>query len=173
MGRPKTQTNGYAMINAIFAMDANGGIGKNGTLPWPKNSRDFRWFRSHTTNKIVVMGKNTWDDPNMPKPLPKRHNVVITSKVNSLPYYENLDTVSIQDARSWLVQNSNKELFIIGGAKVLTEYWDLIERFYITEFPDSYDCDTFISNDNLDSMKSKRMWLAQSDFDDLQFKVYG
>ena len=66
-------------MKAIFAVDANFGIGKNGTLPWPKNKDDFAWFREHTLGKTIVMGRRTWDDPAFPKPLPKRTNVVVTS----------------------------------------------------------------------------------------------
>jgi len=67
------------VIRAILACDDNWGIGKNGTLPWPHNPADQKWFKECTINSTVVMGKTTWDDPDMPKPLPKRRNVVITS----------------------------------------------------------------------------------------------
>ena len=43
------------MIKAIFAMDEGGGIGKDGTLPWPKNDKDLRWFKTNTTNTTVVL----------------------------------------------------------------------------------------------------------------------
>ena len=36
------------MIKAILACDAEGGVGKNNTLPWPKNSRDLKWFKDNT-----------------------------------------------------------------------------------------------------------------------------
>ena len=55
------------MISSIFAIDASGGIGKDGSLPWPKDSEDLKWFRHNTTGDIVVMGKNTWMDPMMPR----------------------------------------------------------------------------------------------------------
>ena len=60
------------MINAIFAVDHYGGMGFNGTLPWPHNAADLANFKKATTNHVVVMGRNTWDDPKMPKPLPER-----------------------------------------------------------------------------------------------------
>jgi dihydrofolate reductase len=158
------------MINAIFAMDLKGGIGKDGTLPWPHNPKDFRWFRSHTTNNTVVMGRKTWDDPKMPKPLPNRKNVVFTSR--AIEFHENVTPVSITHAKSWLQKNSNKELFIIGGAKVLSEYWDMIDRFYVTEFNSVYDCDTYISNDNLEKMQNKKLTYFY-DYGEITFKVWG
>jgi dihydrofolate reductase len=67
------------MIAAILASTNTGGIGLNGTLPWPKHSEDLKWFKEHTSNQIVVMGRKTWDDPMMPKPLPNRINCVVSS----------------------------------------------------------------------------------------------
>jgi dihydrofolate reductase len=44
------------MINAILACDDKGGIGKNGTLPWPKQSEDLAYFKRMTDAQTVVMG---------------------------------------------------------------------------------------------------------------------
>ena len=110
------------MISAIFAMDENYGIGLNGSLPWPKNSKDFRWFKSNTINSTVVMGRNTWDDPMMPKPLPNRKNIVITSR--KMNVYEDTTPISITDARAWLTTNSNKNIFIIYSNEIFCFFYD-------------------------------------------------
>lgn len=156
------------MINAIFAMDAAGGLGKNGTLPWPKNTRDFRWFRSNTTGTTVVMGRNTWDDPIFPKPLKHRENIVLTSK--PLPYYPHTWPIKIEDARKWFSENSDKDIFIIGGVRVLITYWDLIERFYITTFPKDYECDVKLHKHLIDDLNKKRL-LHHHKYEDLEFKI--
>lgn len=156
------------MINAIFAMDAAGGLGKNGTLPWPKNTRDFRWFRSNTTGTTVVMGRNTWDDPIFPKPLKHRENIVLTSK--PLPYYPHTWPIKIEDARKWFSENSDKDIFIIGGVRVLVTYWDLIERFYVTTFPKDYECDVKLHKHLIDDLNKKRL-LHHHKYEDLEFKI--
>jgi dihydrofolate reductase len=156
------------MINAIFAMDAAGGLGKNGTLPWPKNTRDFRWFRSNTTGTTVVMGRNTWDDPIFPKPLKHRENIVLTSK--PLPYYPHTWPIKIEDARKWFSENSDKDIFIIGGVRVLITYWDLIERFYVTTFPKDYECDVKLHKHLIDDLNKKRL-LHHHKYEDLEFKI--
>ena len=48
------------MIKAILACDNEGGVSKNGTIPWPKNKKDLGWFKKNTTNNVVVMGSKTW-----------------------------------------------------------------------------------------------------------------
>ena len=158
------------MINAIFAMTENGGIGHKGSLPWPHNSRDFRWFKSHTRNNMVVMGRNTWDDPLLPKPLPDRDNVIITNR--ALEFYPRVVPIKPHGTQSFLIQNSHKELFLIGGARVLNENYKLINRFYTTVFKGDYECDTFLSAELLEYMKSKRITYEQ-DYEDLTFRIWG
>ena len=136
------------MINAIFAADSLGGIGKNGSLPWPKNSEDLRWFKQNTVGHIVVMGGNTWRDPLMPKPLPGRINVVVTSQTvdtEGVIVYNNDYKERLVELQS---QHPDKDIFIIGGASLFGDTKELIERVVLTRFADGYDCDV---NMDLDS----------------------
>ena len=77
-------------IHLIWAQDKNGGIGKNGKLPWHV-SEDLQNFKKIILNTHIVMGRKTWDS--LPKkPLPKRNNIVLSSKkqCNNLPSGINL-----------------------------------------------------------------------------------
>ena len=47
-------------IHLIWAQDENGGIGKNGKLPWHV-SEDLINFKSITSNNPIIMGRKTWD----------------------------------------------------------------------------------------------------------------
>ena len=65
-------------MKLVIAFDPKGGIGYRGGLPWDKLQGDLPRFKELTSNKIVLMGKNTWDS--LPKkPLPNRTNWVILS----------------------------------------------------------------------------------------------
>ena len=67
------------MINCIVAVERNQGIGFNGQMPWPHLKGDMSWFRSITSNNIIIMGRKTWDSiPAKFRPLPGRDNWVIT-----------------------------------------------------------------------------------------------
>ena len=68
------------MLKAIMAVDDQGGVSKSGSMPWPKNSNDLKWFKQNTLNSLVIMGRLTWIDPMMPKPLKNRVNILITNK---------------------------------------------------------------------------------------------
>ncbi len=133
------------MIKAILACDEEGGVGKEGTLPWPNNSRDFKWFKENTGGHIVVMGSKTWEDPHMPSPLPKRKNVVVTSKPEK---YEGADLYItdrvLENIKEYSELNSGLITWIIGGPSLIEQTLGIIDEFYISRIPGKYDCDTFL-----------------------------
>ena len=157
------------MINAIFAVDSLGGLGKNGSLPWPKNSEDLRWFKQNTLGHIVVMGGNTWRDPFMPKPLPGRTNVVITSQpidTAGVIVYNNDITQSIEKLQQ---ENLDKDVFIIGGASLLSSTWDIVDRVVLTQFSESYDCDVRL---DLDTHLSNFTMVEQTQKDSGSYQIW-
>lgn len=143
------------MINAILACDDRGGIGKNGTLPWPKQAEDLAYFKRLTDGKTVIMGSATWQSKGMPKPLPNRHNVVVTLHPEQHPGaddyvpYKNVGLIdSIKSLKDW---RGVEPLFIIGGARLITEIFLVIDRFYLSRIPGDYDCDTFLPLERIES----------------------
>lgn len=135
------------MIASILASTGHGGIGNRGTLPWPKNSSDMSWFKQHTTNNIVVMGRNTWDDPLMPKPLPNRTNIVVTNKsINDF----NVRTVKgdvNQEIKNIQTQFPDRDVFVIGGKQIYESTIDAVERVYLTRMQGNFWADTRIDLD--------------------------
>jgi dihydrofolate reductase len=74
----------------IVALCRGGGIGYEGTLPWPKLERDLRFFSQMTRssvfpyNSAVVMGRKTWESiPANVCPLPFRDNFVISASYDT------------------------------------------------------------------------------------------
>ena len=131
------------MIRAILACDENWGIGKSGALPWPHNPADLKWFKKSTTGGVVVMGKGTWDSLPM-KPLPNRNNIVVTSteqdKDQGAYHYIKFDAAEAQ------LVNMNKlqDVWIIGGAQLVTGLLPIIDELWLSQITGSYDCDTFL-----------------------------
>jgi dihydrofolate reductase len=136
------------VIRAILACDDNWGIGKNGTLPWPHNPADQKWFKECTVDSTVVMGKTTWDDPDMPKPLPKRKNVVVTS-TDAPGAHIVTDLIS---AKKMLPQmDLEQDVWIIGGARLVSSLLAYIDEFWLSRIPGTYDCDTFLPKDLIET----------------------
>jgi dihydrofolate reductase len=133
------------MIKAILACDDTGGVSKDGTLPWPNNSKDLAWFKSCTSGHIVVMGSTTWEDPHMPRPLPGRVNVVVTSREQDYPGahgYINGDVNA--HLRSLELESPGLITWVIGGPKIVEQSLGVIDEFRISRIPGDYDCDTHL-----------------------------
>jgi dihydrofolate reductase len=128
------------MINAIFAVDFNGGMGFNGTLPWPHNTEDLANFQNLTTNHVVVMGRRTWDDPKMPKPLKNRITYVATNRPAA---YTATFAGDIKENLLQLEQqHPDKIVWVIGGSALLEEARPLLDRIYLTHIKGSFKVDT-------------------------------
>jgi dihydrofolate reductase len=131
------------MIRAIMATDDNGGVSKNGSMPWPKNSSDLKWFKKNTLNSVVIMGRLTWIDPFMPTPLKGRINVLVTNQNEK--NYSGVDEYIFGNLIDNVLELSNrytnKDIYIIGGPKVLNQLFELIEEFYLTRIYGDFKCD--------------------------------
>ena len=65
-------------MEAIYAIDINNGLSKDGAIPW-KSKKDMTFFMNMTKYNIVIMGKNTYFSlPDNHRPLKNRLNVVLT-----------------------------------------------------------------------------------------------
>ena len=120
------------MIIGIVAIAKNFAIGKEGKLPW-HYSADLKFFKQTTSGNSVVMGRKTFDS--IRKPLPNRLNIVLSR------------TKEIEDSQI-IVLRSKKEVvefskdlkgdvFIIGGATIYREFADVIEKWIVTEIPET------------------------------------
>lgn len=131
------------MIKAIFAIDAFGGMGFNGKIPWPHCSEDFKWFKENTEGHIVVMGRKTWDSVDMPSPLPNRHNIVISKDRNFRPakaevWRDNwIDRLRDLDMRF----SKDRHIWIIGGPGIIEQAKPWIKEFYVTRWKGAYQTD--------------------------------
>lgn len=144
------------MIKAILACDEEGGIAKEGTLPWPNNPRDLKWYKDHTTNNVIVMGSTTWVDPHMPCPMPNRTNVVVTTQDPSL--FDAADVISDNLNESLLElekKYSDQIIWVIGGAKIIEQALGVIQEFYISRIPGKHDCDTFLPLKKIETLFTK------------------
>jgi len=125
------------MIRSIFSVDQRGGLGNKGSLPWPNDPDDMRWFQEATTGHVVVMGRRTWDDPKFPKPLPNRQCVVLTSR----KFIAGAQTVSgdaCEIIKGLQQAYPSKHIWIIGGAQLLMTTKDLCDEMWIAHRKGAY-----------------------------------
>lgn len=130
-------------LSIIVAHDKNYGIGINNKIPW-YIAEDFKWFKRHTTGKIVIMGTKTYFSlPEKFRPLPNRENYVLC---NECEYHKQIKEegakffTSIDDVLEF---SENKDIFIIGGASIYKQFIEYTEYLYITKINKKFKCDTF------------------------------
>lgn len=135
-------------MKAILAIEKNGGIGYKGSMPWPKQSKDLQRFKDLTQGTVVIMGRGTWESTGMPKPLPNRTNVVITSNESYepegayvLPSLDSIKYMPFAALPSW----------IIGGAGLVESSWDMIDEIHLSHLHAEYECDKHLDLDMLES----------------------
>jgi len=125
---------------AILAVSSNGVIGNKGRLPWHLPA-DLKEFKRRTLNHSIVMGRKTFDS--IKKPLPERHNIVLTRDPN-------FSAAGIELANDWSalkmrLENSSEMGFIIGGAQIYEQTWSDIEVVYLTLIHQDFEGDAFFS----------------------------
>lgn len=132
------------MIKAIFAVDPWGGMGHQGSLPWPHCSEDLQYFKTQTKGDIVIMGRHTWDDPKMPKPLPDRITYVVTNRPIAGYYVTCIKGDIASQLQSIQAIYPKKNIWIIGGPELIMSCKDHIDEAHITHFKNQYRADVKI-----------------------------
>ena len=114
-------------IHLIWAQDENGGIGKDGKLPW-HISEDLKNFKRLTLGSTILMGRNTWESLPV-RPLPERRNIVLSSKeIPNVEYY-----TSIKECIEKLDDDGTEKFFVIGGSTVYRNFIHRADELHITQ----------------------------------------
>jgi dihydrofolate reductase len=130
----------------VACIDANGGIGYKGHLPW-KNQRDMANFKKITSKpnaiNVVIMGRKTFQS--LKRPLQNRVNFVISTR--QLPDQPNVRVFQSPEECIKACSNPNDNYFVIGGASIYTYFLDqdLIKKIYLTTIVREYTCDTYFT----------------------------
>ena len=140
-------------IRAIFATDLAGGMGAQASMPWPRLKSDLRFFSQQTRGDTVIMGRTTWDS-DMVKPLPGRHNVVITNRpLEDKPQYKHVLTATgsaveiINLLRLEFPDSVSVQWWVIGGAGLLRQWLPYCEQVCYTRIHGHWPCDTVLAPD--------------------------
>jgi len=131
------------LISIIAARSQNNVIGNNNQLPWHLPS-DLKHFRSLTQNSLVIMGRKTYES--IGKPLPNRHNVVISSQKDF-----NAPTgvvvchgagEAIKASRVICLEQRIENIWIIGGAGIYQQFIKRADKMILTTIDKQCQGDT-------------------------------
>ncbi len=139
----------------IVAVDQKFGMGQKGLLPWHLPA-ELKHFKEVTTcaeqsrKNVVIMGRKTWESiPEKFRPLPNRHNIVLTRNSDlvfppGVYKAENLDRALVL-ASEGALKNDLGKIFVIGGAELfqLAIKHPACRKIYLTRITTTFDCDCF------------------------------
>ena len=126
-------------ISIIVALAKNRAIGKGGDLIWHL-SNDLKHFKEVTSGHTVIMGYKTYMSLPNQKPLPKRRNIIISSRLTEAP--EGFEVAnSVSNAMKMIL--NEEEVFIIGGGMIYEQFLPMADKLYLTRMEKIFEADTF------------------------------
>jgi dihydrofolate reductase len=113
-------------VGLIWAQSTSGVIGRDGGIPW-RLPEDQARFKELTMGHTVVMGRLTWESlPAKVRPLPGRHNVVLTRR----PDYAADGARVVHNLQDALADDT---IWVIGGNEVYALTLPIATRCEVTE----------------------------------------
>ncbi|AKC60301.1 dihydrofolate reductase [Blochmannia endosymbiont of Camponotus (Colobopsis) obliquus] len=142
------------LISLIASLTINHVIGRHNCIPW-SCKLDMEWFKLHTLNKPVIMGRKTFESIGG-KGLVGRLNIVLSNCArevkNKYKYRDVIFVRTPQEAflflKSDIVVNSN-EVMVIGGGKIYSIFMPYASRLYLTYLNIEVSGDVFFPFFNL------------------------
>lgn len=120
-------------VKFISCVDRNFAVGNDGKILF-RIREDMKLFREMTIGNIVVMGRKTYEE--IGKPLEGRMNIVLSREDISIEDVHVFKSVEMIKAFCELPENSQKDVFVVGGG----ETWNLFRRYvsqiHLTKVPD-------------------------------------
>jgi dihydrofolate reductase len=134
----------FAKIALIVAMDDDRGIGFEGGIPWTI-PEDQKLFKSLTSGHVVIMGRKTYDSlPVKSRPLPARHNVVISRSPTQV--IETWNSVAqclkhYREQKNIPAAMNHERIWVIGGGEVYAQALPLADEIYLSRVPGKHGAD--------------------------------
>ncbi len=131
-------------MNLIVNVDKNWAIGNEGGLLFHL-SKDMKFFRSHTINNIIVMGRKTLESFPGSKPLPDRTNIVLSRRAGYAP--EGVTVCNNGGELALFLRDVKEDIYVIGGESVYRELLPFCDTAYVTKVDAASDsADAFMVN---------------------------
>ncbi len=129
------------IVSLIAAATENGVIGKDGGMPW-RLPNDMRYFKQKTLHHHVIMGRKTYNEVAVTKPLPNRTNIVVTRSKNAV-FEGCLTAYSVEEALQIALNNGDNEAFVIGGQQIYQLALPYAHLIYLTKIHTTLEGDAF------------------------------
>jgi len=121
------------IISHLVAVSNDLVIGVDNDLPWNLKD-DLAHFKKYTLNKIIIMGRKTFES--IGRPLPNRINYVISRTVKHIDgayVFDNLEDAMVAAEKHNNDMGIVNEIVIIGGGYLFKETLPVMNKLVITK----------------------------------------
>ena len=131
------ELNTKSILTLIAAAGKNNALGKNNDLIW-HISNDLKRFKRLTSGHTIIMGRKTFES--MPKALPNRTNVVLTTKKD----FTAAGATVVHSIEAALEQiKGDTQPFIIGGGEIYRLFMEHCDRIELTRVHHDFEADVY------------------------------
>ena len=160
------------IISHVVALSNNNVIGVDNDLPWNLKT-DLNHFKEYTTNKIIVMGRKTFES--IGRPLPNRINYIVSNTIKDLDGASIFKSTedALESAKEICYMNENyDEIVIIGGGYLFRDTLSITNKLVLTNVDCDIEGDVFYPEINLNEWKEIKSENFKKDLDnDYDFVV--
>jgi dihydrofolate reductase len=160
------------IISHLVAVSNELVIGVDNNLPWNLKD-DLAHFKKYTLNKVIIMGRKTYES--IGRPLPNRINYVISRTIKEIEgahVFNNLEEAMLSAEKHNKDLDVENEMVIIGGGYLFEETLPILNKLVITKVDCSVAGDVYypkIDMKNWDLISSES-YTKDSD-NDYDFKI--
>ena len=147
------------MINLIWAMDENNLVGNGDKIPW-HIKEDLLYYKSKTKGQVVLMGDTTYFSLKgyyKDKPLP--YGKIYVATIDKSLVIDGV--IMVYDLVSFLENNNEDDLWVVGGATIYKISLPYANRLYISFVKGTHEGDRYFPKINFDDYKL--IWENNSD----------
>tara|TARA_B100001079_G_scaffold177242_1_gene152211 strand:- start:371 stop:877 length:507 start_codon:yes stop_codon:yes gene_type:complete len=158
-------------ISHVVALSNNRVIGVDNDLPW-RLKKDLAHFKAYTTNKIIIMGRKTFES--IGRPLPNRINFVVSTTITEIEGAQVFKSTkeALSEANKLCIELNYKEIVIIGGGYLFRDTLSVVNKLVLTEVDCEIDGDVYYPDIDLDSWQNTEMSEHEKDPEnEFDFKV--
>ena len=129
-------------ISHVVALSNNNVIGVNNSLPWHLKT-DLAHFKNYTSNKIIVMGRKTYES--IGRPLPNRINLIVSNtikEINGAELFKSTED-AMNKAKELCINKNLDEIIIIGGGYLFRDTLSITNKLVLTKVDCNIEGDVF------------------------------